>query len=239
MITTVVFDLDDTLYSEVDYCRSGLRATAGFITQTLATGLGPEEIFSALWDQFQQGNRAHTLNAALDMLGIPHDKKLIRSLVSVYRKHRPQIALPRESRRVLETLKETYTLALLTDGFLPAQRLKVQALKIKKYFSHIIFTEQFGRQFWKPSPVGFQRLCELLDVPAEQMVYVGDNPAKDFVAPNALGFTTIQVRRPDSIHDTAPADDQARAGHVLDRLSELPGQLESLNLAGQAPGARC
>jgi len=28
MITTVVFDLDDTLYDELDYCRSGFRAVA-------------------------------------------------------------------------------------------------------------------------------------------------------------------------------------------------------------------
>lgn len=233
MITTVVFDLDDTLYSEVDYCRSGLRATAGFIAQTQTTALDQEEIFSALWDQFQRGNRTQTLNTALDVLGIPYNQQLIRSLVMAYRKHSPQIALPRENRRLLETLKEIYTLGLLTDGYLPAQRLKVQALKITKYFAHIIYTEQLGRQCWKPSPVGFQRLCDLLNTPPEQMVYVGDNPAKDFIAPNALGSTSIQVRRPDGIHNTAPAGEQARAGHVLESLSELPELLESLNLATQ------
>ena len=232
MITTVVFDLDDTLYSEAEYCRSGLRATAGFIVQTQTTALDQEEVFSVLWDQFQQGNHSHTLNAALDTLNIPYDERLIRSLVLVYRKHRPRIKLPLESRRVLDELAHAYTLALLTDGFLPAQRLKVQALKIQKYFASIIFTEQLGRQFWKPSPLGFQRLCQILDVPGEQMVYVGDNPAKDFIAPNALGFTTIQIRRTDRIHDTVAPHDQAHADHVLDNLSELPRHLESLNRIG-------
>jgi putative hydrolase of the HAD superfamily len=232
MITTVVFDLDDTLYSEVEYCNSGLRATAGFITQTQATGLDQEEVFSVLWDQFQQGNRSQTLNAALDTLGIPYDEKLIRSLVLVYRKHRPRIKLPQESRRVLDELADAYTLALLTDGFLPAQRLKVQALGIKKYFPHIVFTEQLGRQFWKPSPLGFQQLCQILSVPGLQMVYVGDNAAKDFIAPNSLGFTTIQIQRPDRIHDALPPHAQARADHILDNLGELPRLLESLNRIG-------
>ncbi len=232
MITTVVFDLDDTLYSEVEYCHSGLRATAGFIAQTQTTGFDQGEIFSALWDQFQQGNHAQTLNAALSTLGIPYNGRLIQSLVLVYRRHKPRIALPQESRQVLDELAGSYTLALLTDGFLPAQRLKVQALNIRKYFSHIVFTEQLGRQFWKPSPVGFQRLCRILDVAGKQMVYVGDNPAKDFIAPNSLGFTTIQIRRPDRIHNTLPAHDQARADHVLDGIDELPGLLESLNRVG-------
>ena len=229
MITTVVFDLDDTLYSEVDYCNSGFRATARFLSRTQAPGLDQEEIFSALWAQFQQGNRTQTFNAALDTLGIPHDEQLIRSLIMAYRKHMPRIKLPQESRRVLDELAQTYTLALLTDGFLPAQRLKVQALKIKKYFRHIVFTEQLGRLFWKPSPVGFQRLCEILSVPGRQMVYIGDNPAKDFIAPNSLGFTTLQIHRPDRIHDTVAPNDQARAHHVLDSLDEIPRQLEALS----------
>ena len=233
MIKTVVFDLDDTLYSEVDYCSSGLRATAKFIAQTLASGPNQEEIFSVLWDQFQQGNRTRTLNAALNTLGIPHDRQLIQSLVLVYRRHKPRITLPPESRRVLDELAQTYTLALLTDGFLPAQRLKVQALKIQPYFSHIVYTEQLGRESWKPSPAGFEQLCQALDTPGEQMVYVGDNPAKDFVAPNALGFTTIQIQRPNRIHQTAPTDDQGRPDAVLDNLSQLPGHLASLNKVGQ------
>jgi putative hydrolase of the HAD superfamily len=32
------------------------------------------------------------------------------------------------------------------------------------------------------------------DMPAERYVYVGDNPAKDFIAPNQLGWITIGLR---------------------------------------------
>jgi putative hydrolase of the HAD superfamily len=31
-------------------------------------------------------------------------------------------------------------------------------------------------------------------------VYVADNPAKDFVAPRALGWATVRVRRAGSLH---------------------------------------
>ncbi len=31
-------------------------------------------------------------------------------------------------------------------------------------------------------------------------VYLADNPRKDFVAPRALGWRTVRVRRPESLH---------------------------------------
>jgi FMN phosphatase YigB (HAD superfamily) len=35
MITTVIFDLDDTLYDEIDYCKSGFMAVAEFLTSSI------------------------------------------------------------------------------------------------------------------------------------------------------------------------------------------------------------
>jgi putative hydrolase of the HAD superfamily len=195
MITTVVFDLDDTLYDEIDFCRSGFRAAAKFIG-TLSDRHSPDEIFAAIWDCFITGNHTSTFDAALDRLGIPYDLNVIGKLVAIYRTHTPTLALPAESRATLDALKGKYTLGLLTDGYLPTQRLKVQALGIEDYFAAIVYTEELGRQFWKPSPRGFERLMELLRAQPEQMVYVGDNEAKDFIAPNQLGMLTIQLLRP-------------------------------------------
>ena len=51
MIKVVIFDLDDTIYDEIDYCRSGLRAVAEFLAE--ASGeLAADRIFQALWRQF-------------------------------------------------------------------------------------------------------------------------------------------------------------------------------------------
>ena len=65
---------------------------------------------------------------------------------------------------VLKTLKKRYKLALLTDGYLPAQRLKVQALGIEKYFQAIVYTEELGREYWKPSTRGFENILKELVV---------------------------------------------------------------------------
>ncbi len=227
MITTVVFDLDDTLYDEIDYCRSGFAAVAEFLAGSLKAA-SAERTFDAFWKQFTAGNRTKTFNAALNELGTAYDEKLIRESINVYRNHLPNITLPADSENVLVQLSGKYTLALLTDGFLPAQQLKVRALGIEKYFRCILYTEQFGREFWKPSPVGFQKVIETLDAKPETAAYVADNEIKDFIAPNQLGLSTIQIIRPARIHAESSQHPDAAAGYVIDRISELPALLERL-----------
>jgi len=227
VIATVIFDLDDTLYDEIEYCRSGCAAVAEFLSgldQTPAVG----RIFDALWGQFTAGNRSKTFDAALDELGIDYDKQRIAELVAVYRNHVPTIALPPDSEEVLRQLRAKYALGLLTDGFLPAQQLKVQALGIEGYFTSIVYTEQLGRESWKPSPAGFERILHDLGGRPETAVYVADNEQKDFIAPNRMGFATVQLLRPARVHTSALAGRGDAAQHVINQISALPALVETL-----------
>ncbi len=227
MITTVVFDLDDTLYDEVEYCKSGFGAVARFLAD-LPEAPTVEHIFGAFWGQFTAGNRTKTFNAALDELGINYDDKLIDSVVKVYRNHIPKITLPADSKDVLHQLSEKFTLALLTDGFLPAQQLKVEALAIEEYFKHIVYTEELGREFWKPSPAGFEKLMQDLNIKPETISYVADNEKKDFIAPNKLGILTVQLIRPARIHTESAEQSGATAQYIIHKISDLPTLLEKL-----------
>lgn len=225
MITTIIFDLDDTLYDEIDYCRSGFKAVSNSLVN-LSGKVSKERIFGALWEQFDAGNRTKTFNVALEQLGVAYDDRLIADLVNVYRSHSPKITLPQESRKVLERLGDRYTLALLTDGFLPAQQLKVKALGIEKYFKCIIYTEQLGREYWKPSPAGFEKIMETLNVRPGNTAYVADNEEKDFIAPNRLGFMTVQIIRPARLHTESSEIPGAAAQCVIHKISRLPELFE-------------
>jgi len=220
MITTVIFDLDDTLYDEIDFCRSGFRAAAEHIA-TLSDAHGADAVFDMIWACFTAGNRGSTFDVALAELGIPGDSSLIHRLVEVYRTHIPTLTLPPESRRVLEELKNRYTLALLTDGYLPTQRLKVQALGIESYFKAIVYTEELGREHWKPSPLGFQRLLATLGIRPAQATYIADNETKDFIAPNRLGLLTIQVLRPHGLHRQTVVLPDSAPKHRIDKIGNL------------------
>jgi putative hydrolase of the HAD superfamily len=220
MITTVIFDLDDTLFDEVDFCRSGFQAVAQHVA-TLSDGRSADAVFDAIWACFSAGPRGTTFDAALDRLGIPAEVGLIDRLVRIYRTHTPTLTLPPESRGILEELQDRYALALLTDGYLPTQRLKVQALGIERYFKAIVYTEELGREHWKPSPLGFQRLLETLNAPPAEAVYVADNEAKDFIAPNRLGVLTIQLLRQNGLHREPASSPDAAPKRTIDRIGGL------------------
>ncbi len=226
MITTVVFDLDDTLYDEVDYCKSGFHAIAEYLDGRLKMP-SSDRIFAALWSQFSIGNHKTTIDAALDELELPCDENLVRELVEVYRSHIPKIKLPEDSLQVLDKLKPKYTLALLTDGYLPGQQLKVKSLSIEEYFNVIVYTEQLGRECWKPSPAGFEKLIETLGERPKNMVYVADNGKKDFIAPNRLGFMTVQLIRPARLHTSGSEDSDAAAQHIIHQIGQLPPLLKA------------
>ena len=227
MITTVVFDLDDTLYDEIEYSKSGFTAVAEFLAEQPETP-SAEHVFNTLWEQFSAGNRTTTFNAALDELNISYNYKYIEELVNVYRSHTPRIKLPQDSRDVLCELGAKYTLALLTDGFLPAQELKVQSLGIEKLFKCIVYTEQLGREFWKPSPAGFEKIIEILKAKPESTVYIADNEKKDFIAPNKLEFLTIQLIRHARLHTSVSAESGAKARFIIHKISQLPALLDGL-----------
>jgi len=226
-ILAVIFDLDDTLYPERDYVRSGYRAVA----EHLRGQLGRNEPFeAALWKLFQAGR----YSAAFDELN--HRQRLglgkddIAELVAVYRSHRPTIQPYEGTAELLGRLHADYRLGLLSDGFLPAQQLKLQALGLGRFFDAVVFTEELGREAWKPSPAGFEAVAKRLGAPHESCAYVGDNPAKDFLAPNALGWLTVQVLHPGQIHAHKPAPPAGRPQRIASDGGELIQALREVRI---------
>jgi putative hydrolase of the HAD superfamily len=136
--------------------------------------------------------------------------------------------LPQDSENVLSELRSKYTLALITDGFLPAQQLKVKSLGIEEFFECIVYTEQLGRKFWKPSPAGFETIIQILNIKPGNMVYIADNEKKDFIAPNKLGFFTVQLIRPARLHTKFSTEPDGHAQHVIHKIVQLPALLDKL-----------
>ena len=220
-LAAVVLDLDDTLYLERDYARSGLLAVGRY----LASHGHVEGIGEWMWQEFCQGRHDQLFNAANEHFRLHLEPIHLSDMVEYYRNHRPQIQPTPEALALLEALRGRVKLGLLSDGFLPAQQYKLDALGLRGRFDAVLFTESLGRAFWKPSPVGFEKLAAELGVPNAACAYVGDNPAKDFLAPNQLGWRTVQWRQEGQVHadKTAPAGGAAQhlAGSVEEVLSAL------------------
>ncbi|MBT3199240.1 MAG: HAD family hydrolase [Phycisphaerales bacterium] len=214
----IIFDLDDTLYAERDYVLSGYRAICEHLGNTPASS---DEMRQWLWDRFLSGRSDNAFGALSSHFKLDLDTAGIAELVTVYRDHRPAITLRRGMGDLLDKLRGRCKLGIISDGFLPAQKFKLDALGIGDYFDAVLFTESIGREFWKPSPVGFQTICEELKADPEACVYIGDNPSKDFVAPNALGWRTIQLLLDGQIHSHKPAPSGGRPGLIAGSIDEL------------------
>ena len=192
----IVFDIDDTLYLERDYVRSGFEA----VGEHLDASLRIAGFANAAWSLFEEGVRGNTINRALSILGIDPTEQLIQELIGAYREHVPRIALLEDVRAAINTLaSEGVPMGVITDGPAASQRAKASALGLHQSIQTIIFTDELGRGFSKPDPRSFVMIAAALGRP-DRLTYVADNPAKDFKAPHGLGWRTWRLRRPGGLH---------------------------------------
>jgi putative hydrolase of the HAD superfamily len=214
----VIFDLDDTLYPERTYVLSGYRAVAAWVEAR--TGCPAANVYASLRGLFCRGVRGDTFDRWLVEQDLPH--ALAPGMVDVYRAHRPEIDLFPGVRQTLDGLRPATRLGLLSDGHHAVQRAKLQALGIQELFAAVLFTDELGREFWKPSTVPFERVLGLLGVSPDDCVYVGDNCAKDFFGARRTRLSTIWVRYSggDYCRRQPPAPAYA-ADLVADSLPEL------------------
>jgi len=190
-----VFDLDDTLYPERDFVRSGFSV----VDEYLSSRLGCEGFLKIALARFERGERGKIFDDSLKDLGVNPDQRIISELVAVYRAHRPEIVFFPGAPEFIAKLGGYGHLAVITDGPLICQKNKASALNLSKWFEEIIFTDLLGKGHSKPDPLAFQMLSEKFSAPPEKSVYLADNPGKDFMAPNQLGWKTIQIVHPGQV----------------------------------------
>lgn len=180
----IVFDLDDTLYKEIEFVKSGYS----YIASQLESFSTRENIYNQLLNSYLSGKNAfEELNK---YLGI---QKPIDEYLAMYRNHMPKITLSQGTANVLNWLIETnWNIGIMSDGRSITQRNKIKALGLHKYVedSRILISEEFGSE--KPSLANYQYFMKL-HPDYRTFVYVGDNVNKDFLAPNRLGWHTVGI----------------------------------------------
>lgn len=177
----VVFDLDDTLYKEQDYLKSAYREIAAVVESRYGVS---RDIFDQMLHWWQKGD-----NVFQQLIDTYKLELTINELLTIYRSHIPAIRLDDTIRNLLDRLHQHSVLGIITDGRSMTQRHKVDALGLSAYIDEhdILISEETGYE--KPSDKPFRWFME--HYPSRTYYYIGDNPAKDFEAPNRLGWTTI------------------------------------------------
>ena len=217
----VIFDLDDTLYLERDFARSGFAAAGAWLDKEFGVG-GLARTCQALFDT---GRRTHIFDEALGLLGMTADPALVELLVVIYRTHEPTIALATDAARYLASLPGGFRAGLITDGPHATQQAKVRALGLDQVLEFIVYTDALGVGYGKPHPRAFA-LVEAWAAPDLELVYVADNPLKDFVTPRSRGWWTVQLDRPERANRFAAPDHTHEAHARIASLDELEACLD-------------
>lgn len=207
----VVFDLDDTLMRERDFCRSGFRHIEKRLISTFGNrwrGIAAE--------MEKLLTRRENYFAMLETLladQLPNAEECSREMADIvadYRNHTPDNlpAAPGVAPLLDELRRRGIVMALITDGRSGTQRRKIRALGLDAYINpdDIYISEERGAD--KLQPDSFSAIVRRYPE-ARRFIYVADNPQKDFRMANLLGWTTCRVPYDaDNVHPDAPGVDE-------------------------------
>lgn len=176
--TVVVFDLDDTLYNELDYLKSAYQHIALFLEPH-----NWKPLYASMFSLYRRGENVFNKLAAQYNV----DKAV---LIDKYRYHKPNLYLFKGVLELMQAItSKNGKLALITDGRTKTQTAKLKALGIYELFDVIVISEAIGSE--KPNETNFKAVVSAIK--GENYWYIADNLRKDFIAPNALGWNSVAL----------------------------------------------
>ncbi|SES34012.1 putative hydrolase of the HAD superfamily [Salipaludibacillus aurantiacus] len=218
-------DLEEAVREEARNLYSGYR-TYDF---TKMIGINP---FEGLWGNFGDPGkefeemkkivpqyRQDTWTNGLKKLGIdnPELGKELAERFPEERKNYPFLfedALP-----VLDRLKGSYSLVLLTNGSPELQNIKLTLTpELSPYFDEIIISGDHGRG--KPDVSIFEHALERINAARSEVLMVGDNLMTDILGAKEAGIKSVWLNRFDKKPEYVTPDYQISSLHELFDLLE-------------------
>lgn len=184
-----VFDIDDTLYHELDYRDSGYRVIAEHFAASC--GMEPQALYRLMKDDPSQAFERVSALAAKNGVEVTVPQQLF-----IYRSHRPDISLTDDAEFVLSRLHDAnIPMGIITDGRAWGQLNKIAALQLERFIPRNRIMATVLDSTDKHSAEPFRKMATLMrDAGATHITYVGDNPIKDFHHPNLMGWHTVMLR---------------------------------------------
>lgn len=174
--TALVFDLDDTLYNEIEYLKSAYWYICSELTEK-----DTEILYNHVFSIYRNGDNPFLYLAEKFDVSIDY-------LIFQYRNHFPTIKPFPGVLELLQGIKKRQgKIGIVTDGRTVTQSNKLKALGIWNLIDCCIISESVGTE--KPSKRNFKLIEK--DLKVSKYFYFGDNFKKDFITPAYLGWHTI------------------------------------------------
>ncbi len=186
-IEAVGFDVDNTLYKLGPDIEMVLLEN---IVHSVSSVRG-QAYNEARDDFFAHYNELHSASASLAKMGVPNGKALVQEamenagMASVLRKDA-------KLRRLMLSLSKRYKLFLITGSSLEHTHAKLRALGLSDpglFKAQICSDSAYRRE----DGSAFRRVSEILSVPLQKMMFIGDREAIDILPAKSLGVKTAIV----------------------------------------------
>jgi putative hydrolase of the HAD superfamily len=190
--SAVAFDLDGTLYPDF---RLFVRLIPFFLTQNrllMAMGKARKQLRNA---RDNSGGNFYDRQARImaKVLRQPFEKTLERTERLIYRgweRHFKKIRLFPHVKETLDAFRKAGIKMGLLSDFPP--ETKLEYLGIDGYWSTVVCSEACGHL--KPDPVSFLELASRMELPPEQLLYVGNSVRYDVKGAGRVGMKTALVQ---------------------------------------------
>lgn len=206
----IVFDLDDTLYDEVDFVKSGFKEISSYLKD--------EKYYNYMCEIFQLEGSGKVFNKLIEKFNLSIN---INKLIEIYRFHTPSIVLSNESLEILK-FSRNFKTALISDGHYLMQKNKFISLGLTQYIDYPIFTDFFHTK--KPELKPYQIVMDKFENESK-FIYISDNPIKDFIAVKKLDWIGIRYKNPIGIYK----DNENNTDYEVDKKEDIIKILRKLN----------
>lgn len=221
----IIFDLDDTLYCEREYVKQAMRHVAEYLFSKYRIPAG--DSFRRMMELLDTEGRGRIFDRIAGEYGI---EEPVAAMVDRYRDVKPRLSLYPDAEQFLKEL-DRYAIktGIITDGCSRVQHNKIKGLHLEDKIDKIVVTADYENAA-KPSVLPYRMVREALAItdPAA-CIYVGDNPAKDFVGARKDGMKTVRIVRPLGDYMGRKAEDGFEADERIHLLTELTERIVGVN----------
>lgn len=203
------FDLDDTLCAYWEAARTGLRRSfelhgpIGFMPEKMeqhwaaAFRTYVKQIKNPEWygEYLKSGEitRTEQMRRTLLEIGIVDEDRAVALSKSYMQERDRALRLFDDALPLLDALKKTYPLGLITNGPADVQRQEIDTLGIAHYFQTILIEGEMGEG--KPNQAVFRRAENAVGLKSHEILFVGNSYAHDIQPAIEAGWKTVWVRR--------------------------------------------
>ncbi|HED64964.1 MAG TPA: TIGR02253 family HAD-type hydrolase [Planctomycetes bacterium] len=224
-LTSILFDVDDTLFSTTEFAA---RARRNAVRAMVAAGLDlPEDLVLRELQEviFEfSSNYGHHFDRLLQRLK-PHGLDgtnpaivVAAGIVAYHNTKYEQLAPFDDVVPLLEALRDAgVQTGVITHGWTAKQAEKLVRLGLTEHFDPraIFISDQVGIS--KPNPKLYAHVLRELGRQPQEVAYVGDNPSHDIAPPQSLGMVAIWAKR-SAKHRCEPG---LVPDHTVDDFTEL------------------